>query len=190
MMDPSRPERPMLGKACVVAFLVAVIMFAGCSSLGADRNAPSNDIVTPASAPASFASASTPSTAPTADGTSCSVSPEDITRALGGPVSEMRLVAAFETTRAGVEAWILSTSQSGGLSGSLETQGPDASEPAAVCYFDGDFGPPHGPVSSDTPNYSRVIVAAEDGSVRPLAAGWPSSLPIVDPDQAIASPAQ
>lgn len=103
-----------------------------------------------------------------------------------------RLVAAFRATAADVSFWaeMRDLPRARGLSSRWRDL--PSSTLLDVCYFDGDFGEPRGPVNPEDPNaphWTRVVsIIAPDGEPVLDGIGPDGSIDIVDPAD-YASPA-
>ena len=101
--------------------------------------------------------------------------------------SPTRVAAAFESTAGAVARWFETPETPGGpyeLNSSWR-QHP-ATEPVAICYLDGNFGPAkHPPLPSgatEMPNWTRVVyLVGIDRHPIGKAFGWTDRISIVDP---------
>ena len=102
-----------------------------------------------------------------------------------GPIT---VAAAFDSTAGAVAAWEETPHLPDGptITRSGWRDHP-SSEPVAVCYLDGDFGPPRGPSSPDVsasprPDYDRLVyLIGIDRHPIPVVFGWRDRIDIVDP---------
>lgn len=99
--------------------------------------------------------------------------------------SSTKVSAAFDSSARSVVAWH-ETQTPGGPRPVSEWRQHLPNEPVAVCYLDGDFGPPRGPSppsgGATRPNYDRVVyVAGVDRRPIPIVFGWQDRIPIRDP---------
>lgn len=102
--------------------------------------------------------------------------------------SSSKVAAAFDSSAHSVVAWHEAPLAANGPRPISEWRQHPPSEPVAVCYFDGDFGPPRGPApAADTttaalPNYDRVVyVIGVDRRPIGITFGWHDGIPIRDP---------
>ena len=113
----------------------------------------------------------------------------DICGALGVTLGAATVAAAFDSSAGAVTRWQEqpATADAPRLSGSPWRAHPPA-EPVALCYLDGDFGPPKGPppgagaTTTALPNWSRVVyLVGVDRRPIGLIFGWQDRIPIKDP---------
>lgn len=111
----------------------------------------------------------------------------EICAALRVSVGPSSVAAAFESTAAALARWF-ETPQTpdGPHEMSSEWRRHPPSEPVAVCYLDGDFGPakhpPFASAATEPPNWSRVLYLVGVDR-RPIGRifGWRDRLAIIDP---------
>lgn len=103
--------------------------------------------------------------------------------------SPTTVAAAFDTTAAAIATWEETPEVPGGpyVVGSEWRRRP-ADEPVALCYLDGDFGPPRGPAPGPgasprvLPNYDRVVyLVGVERRPQGRIFGWKDRIAIRDP---------
>jgi hypothetical protein len=98
-----------------------------------------------------------------------------------------KIAAAFDSSPKSIVSWHETPLASNGPRPISEWRQHPPSEPVAVCYLDGDFGPPRGPApplgaSDNRPNYNRVVyVVGVDRRPIPIVFGWQDRIPMRDP---------
>lgn len=98
-----------------------------------------------------------------------------------------KIAASFNSSAKSIVAWHETPLASNGPRPVSEWRQHPPSEPVAVCYLDGDFGPPRGPAppvgtSASRPNYDRVVyVVGVDRRPIGITFGWQDRIPIRDP---------
>ena len=112
----------------------------------------------------------------------------DICAALPVSANPFAVAAAFDTSAASVVKWEETAPMPAGMRVVSTWRDRPATEPVAVCYLDGDFGPakqpptPPGETTTPVPNWNRVIYLV-GADRRPIGVtfGWQDRIPIRDP---------
>jgi hypothetical protein len=115
-------------------------------------------------------------------------SARDICAALSVSSNPFAVAAAFDTSAASVVKWEETAPMPVGMRVVSTWRDRPATEPVAVCYLDGDFGPakhpppPPGATTTTVPNWNRVIYLV-GADRRPIGVtfGWQDRIPIRDP---------
>lgn len=98
-----------------------------------------------------------------------------------------KVAASFDSSAKSVVTWHETPLTANGPRPVSEWRQHPPTEPVAVCYLDGDFGPPRGPApplgaSDHRPNYDRVVyVVGVDRRPTAIVFGWQDRIPVRDP---------
>jgi hypothetical protein len=189
------------GKLTIAALVVSAL--AGCASAAPAVPGQTPAIVAPPSftptaigsptAPADATTSISPSgttnsTATTAEAAVCLGSIQLFNNVGLPSTPPPELVASFVTTTGKEAIWKVAVAEA--LGAQIGYNGPSPSpggDTVYLCYFDGDFGPPRGPVASGVPDWSRVVVEIDAaGRIELLVGGFGGSIPVIDPNDVVA----
>jgi hypothetical protein len=183
-----------------IAVLV-VSALAGCASAAPAVPGQTPAIVVPSSTPTPIESPTTPADATTSVNASGTASPTATTAEaavcrgsielfnnVGLPsIPAPDLVASFVTTTRKEAIWKAAVAEA--LGAQIGYNGPSPSpggDTVYLCYFDGNFGPPRGPLASGVPDWSRVVVEIDAaGRIELLVGGFEGSIPLIDPNNVV-----
>jgi hypothetical protein len=113
-------------------------------------------------------------------------SARNICAALSIGPSPYAVAAAFDSRAASIAKWEETAPMPVGMRLVSLWRDHPATEPVALCYLDGDFGPAKGPPplspATARPNWDRVVyLVGVDRRATAVVFGWQDSIPIRDP---------